>query len=446
MNGFIERPRYVCALGGAVATINALPRAIPILHAAAGCGGNVSMAFNAPSGYLGSGYCGGMALPSSNVFENEIVFGGEERLQQQVEKTLELIDGDLFVVLSGCMVEIIGDNVRSVASRFPNNDKTVLAVETGGFRGNSYTGYELVLKTLFRDFVAPKRTTDERLINLWGIVPAQDPFWKGNLRILKTLLEKLGLRVNTFFGDDENLDSLRGAASASLNVVASTRYGIEAAQLFQESHGVPFITVPFPIGAHGTRRFLETVAAALGITETERESLITREERIYFDYLERVIDIYNDMDLQRYALVVGDANYAPSVTRFLSDDLGWLPELAVVTDMLDDDEKESLSREFGDYRSGLLPRVVFETDASRVLGHFRDPRPAPDAGAYHDPPSPGFIVGSSYEKDLSEELGFPLLTVSYPVTNRVVLDRGYVGFEGGLRLAEDILSMLVGGR
>jgi nitrogenase molybdenum-iron protein beta chain len=446
MNNSIERPRYVCALGGAVATINALPRAIPVLHAAAGCGGNVSMAFNAPSGYLGSGYCGGMALPSSNVFENEIVFGGEERLRQQVEKTLELIDGDLFVVVSGCMVEIIGDNVRSVASRFHNNGKTVLAVESGGFRGTSYSGYELVLKTLFRDFVAPKRTTDERLINLWGIVPAQDPFWKGNLRVLKTLLEKLGLRVNTFFGDGETLVELRDASSAALNVVVSTQYGIEAAKLFQEIHDVPFINTSFPIGAHGTRIFLETVAAALGMAEAERESMIIREERIYFDYLERVIDIYTDMDLQRYALVVGDANYAQAVTRFLSDDLGWLPEMAVVTDILDDDEKESLSREFGDYRSGLVPRVLFETDASRVLGHFRDLRPAPGDGGYHDDLSPGFIVGSSFEKELSEELGFPLLTVSYPVTNRVVLDRGYAGFEGGLRLAEDILSMLVGGR
>lgn len=446
MNNFIERPRYVCALGGAVATINALPRAIPILHAAAGCGGNVSMAFNAPSGYLGSGYCGGMALPSSNVFENEIVFGGEERLQQQIEKTLELIDGELFIVVSGCMVEIIGDNVRSVASRFQNNGKTVLAVETGGFRGNSYDGYELVLKTIFRDFVSPKRTTDDRLINLWGIVPAQDVFWKGNLKTLKTLLEKLGLRVNTFFGDDETVAELREASSAALNVVVSSQYGIEAAKLFQETHGVPFINVPFPIGAHGTRTLLETVATALGIAETERESLITREERTYFDYLERVIDIYNDMDLQRYALVVGDVNYAQAVTRFLSDDLGWLPELAVVTDMLDDEQKEHLSREFGDYRSGLLPRVVFETDTSPVLSHFQDLRPAPDDGGYRDDLSPGFIVGSSFEKELSEELGFPLLTVSYPVTNRVVLDRGYAAFEGGLRLAEDVLSMLVSGR
>ncbi|SDF24757.1 hypothetical protein [Sporomusa acidovorans] len=37
---FIERPRYTCALGGAIATVSALPKAIPILHAPPGCASN----------------------------------------------------------------------------------------------------------------------------------------------------------------------------------------------------------------------------------------------------------------------------------------------------------------------------------------------------------------------------------------------------------------------
>jgi len=446
MNNFIDRPRYVCALGGAVATINALPRAIPILHAAAGCGGNVANAFNAPSGYLGSGYCGGMALPSSNVFEHEIVFGGEEHLAQQIEKTLELIDGDLFVVISGCMVEIIGDNVNSVAGMFRKRGLPVLAVQTGGFRGNSYAGYDLVLKTLFRDFVARSSVTHDRSINLWGIVPAQDVFWKGNLKTLKGLLERLGLRVNTFFGDGESLDQLKDASSAVLNVVVSTNYGIEAARLFEEIHGVPYVSVPFPIGSQATKSLLHTVGSALNIEAAEIDRVIVREEKYYFDYLERVIDIYNDMDLQRYALVVGDANYAPAVTRFLSDDLGWLPELAVITDILDDEQKMRIAAEFTDYQSALAPSVIFDKDTSGVLKHLKNLWPDPVGAGYHDTFSPGFIVGSSFEKDLSEKLGLPLLAVSYPVTNRVVLDRSYAGFEGGLRLAEDILSILVSGR
>lgn len=423
MSRFVDRPRYVCALGGAVATINALSGAVPILHAGAGCGGNIGNAFNGASGHLGSGYCGGMALPSSNVFEREIVFGGEERLTEQIETTLEIIDGDLFVVVSGCMVEIIGDDIRAVAGKFRRAGRPVLAVETGGFKGNSYKGYDLVLKTLFRDFVGENSVKDGKTVNLWGIVPAQDVFWKGNLRGLKSLLEKLGLKVNTFFGDGETLDDLKKVGAAALNIVVSNIYGIEAAELFKEIHGVPYISVPFPIGHYATESFLRSVGNALNLETGVPDELVKEEKKTYFNYLERVIDLDNDMDLQRYAVVVGDANYAPSLTRFLSDDLGWLPELAIITDLLDDGQKGRLALEFVGYHSGIEPRVAFDTDTSGVVNHVNKCRPENDGSGYHDGFNPGFIVGSSFEKDIAETLGMPLLTVSYPVSNRVVLDR-----------------------
>lgn len=84
MSKFVDRPRYGCALGGALSTIRAMPRTIPIIHASAGCGGNLYNAMNAGGGYLGGGYCGGSSLPSSNVVERDIVFGGEERLREQI--------------------------------------------------------------------------------------------------------------------------------------------------------------------------------------------------------------------------------------------------------------------------------------------------------------------------------------------------------------------------
>ena len=49
-------------------------------------------------------------------------------------------------------------------------------------------------------------------------------------------------------------------------------------------------------------------------------------------------------------------------------------------------------------------------------------------------------------EELADEFGFTLLPVSFPVTNRIVLNRGYAGPRGGLTLAEDILGALVAGR
>ena len=144
--------------------------------------------------------------------------------------------------------------------------------------------------------------------------------------------------------------------------------------------------------------------------------------------------------------MVGDSNYAPAVTRFLSDELGWLPELTVITDFLDDIQKKKLLSRFENYESGLSPAVKFDTDTSAVKKYIAEIWPRSHNERYYDALNPTVVVGSVFERDLSAEFGFPLLTVSYPVTNRVVLNRAYAGINGALSIAEDLISILVSGR
>lgn len=446
MSKFIDRPRYACALGGALGTLRAIPRAIPIIHASPGCGHNLQIAINSGAGYLGGGYCGGLSLPSSNVVEKDVVFGGEDRLREQIASTLEIMDGDLYMVLTGCMVEMIGDDLDAVVSEFADSEKPVIAVHTPSFRGNSYTGYELVLDALIHKYITKQVQKTPGAVNVLGIVPAQDVFWEGNLKEIKRLLEKLGLRVNTFFGEGETLEDIRNSGKASLNIVVSDVYGIDAARKFEDIHGILYIVTGFPVGADATAEFMFTVAKALDIDESRVQSVLENEKRIYYDYLERLADIYNDIDLQRYAIVVGDSNYAPAITRFLSDELGWLPKLAVITDFLDETQQQSLVGRFKNYESGLVPSVRFDTDTSSVKKYITEIWPRNRNERYYDSMDPAVLVGSVYERDLASEFGFPLLTVSYPVTNRVVLNRAYAGINGALSIAEDLLSILVSGR
>lgn len=446
MSKFVDRPRYACALGGALGTLRAIPRAIPIIHASAGCGHNLQNAINPGAGYLGGGYCGGLALPSSNVVERDVVFGGEERLREQIATTLEVMDGDLYIVLTGCMVEMIGDDLEAVVSEFEASEKPVIAVHTPSFRGNSYTGYELVLEALIQKYAVKYPAKEPRLVNVLGIVPAQDVFWEGNLKEIKRLLSQLGLTVNTFFGEGETLDNIRNSGKSALNIVVSDIYGLDIAKVFEEVHDIPYIQTGFPIGADATADFLYAVSEALQLDTFLTQAVVEEEKQVYYAYLERLADIYNDIDLQRYAIVVGDANYAPAVSRFLSDELGWLPELTVITDFLDEAQQQALSRRFQNFESGLEPTVKFDTDASSVKKYITEIWPRNRNERYYDAMDPTVLVGSVYERDLAAEFGFPLLTLSYPVTNRVVLNRGYAGTNGALSLTEDLLTILVAGR
>ena len=51
------------------------------------------------------------------------------------------------------------------------------------------------------------------------------------------------------------------------------------------------------------------------------------------------------------------------------------------------------------------------------------------------------ILGAHYEKKLAKELGGLFLAVSWPVNDRLVMNGSYVGYDGGLRLLEDIYSV-----
>jgi nitrogenase molybdenum-iron protein beta chain len=100
---FIEQPRFSCALAGATTTVSAIPRAIPVLHAAPGCAGNTSWTLAGGGGLQTGGYCATLSVPGTNMQENEVVFGGVDRLRKELIHSLDVMDGDLFVVISGCV-------------------------------------------------------------------------------------------------------------------------------------------------------------------------------------------------------------------------------------------------------------------------------------------------------------------------------------------------------
>ncbi|MDR0362474.1 MAG: hypothetical protein LBJ46_07320, partial [Planctomycetota bacterium] len=354
-----ERPRWTCALGGALATAGALPRTIPIMHSGPGCAANFTWTQNGASGLQVAGHCAGLSVPGSNLQESEVVFGGHDRLDEQIRHTVDVMDGDLYFVLTGCVPEVIGDDVESVVAAHASAGVPIIQASTAGFKGDSYFGYEQVLKTLFRKVVKPGVARRDDCVNVWGVPPMMDVFWKGNLAGVRDLLALFGFDANVFFGLDASLEAIESAAGVRLNIILSDAYGVEAAELFRELHGVDFVTVPLPFGAAAAERFLQTIGAALGVDQGEVAAIIEREGRRHYALLEPLLDVYNDMEAQRHAIVIGDANYAFAVADFLADDLGWLPELVVVTDVLSDEKRALLERRRAERGRPAFEQLLF---------------------------------------------------------------------------------------
>jgi nitrogenase molybdenum-iron protein beta chain len=417
---------------------------VPVIHSAMGCGGALGMSSSFSAGYLGAGYCSGYSAPSSASTEKEIIFGGAERLQDQIKSTLELINAQLYVVATSCMTEMIGDDVFGVVSEFSGSNKPVIAINTPSFKGNSYAGYEILLEGIFNQYLPRVQEKEEGLVNIFGLVPAYDPFFRGDLTELARLLSRLGLRVNTFFTPDQSFRNLESAPGAALNILLSPVYGTEFVKHFEEKHGVPCWVTDLPIGAEATDRFLLALGERLDIPEVLVQALIQEENEEYYGYFARAADLFADGDMKYYSVTATNSNYLIPVTSFLQKELGWVGVESFVTDQLKDNQREELEAAYR--KADLEAELVFETDTSRIAKNMAQRFPENRGQRYFDDYSPLYIVGSSLEKAIATKRGVPQLSISYPVYNRLILDRGYAGYRGGLHLFEDLIDVIVSPR
>jgi nitrogenase molybdenum-iron protein beta chain len=432
-------------LGGVLATTGALPRTVPIIHGAQGCGGSLAQGILL-GGYYGTGYAGSGGTPSTNISESEVIFGGEEKLREEIRGVFEVMQGDLFVVSTACMTDIIGDDAKAVVDSLRPLPKPVIFLESGGFKGNSYYGYGRLIEELFLQYIPVSDEKNLKAVNLLGLVPAYDPFFRGDLAELKRILNLLGIEANTFVTSDQTQENLLKAGEASLNIILSQVYGVEAAKTVKESHGIDYLVTDLPIGAKATADFVRLIADRLEIGKNVVEPLLNAEIKNYYSFVDRATDVIADTDFQNYAVVVANATQALPYARYLDNEIGWIPTHVFITDDLDEDQEATVRNAFGQTEFETRPDLVFETDTFKIQQYIEQNTPQFLADEYYPTISPAFVLGSTIERRLSEVLKGNFLSISYPIINRIVISKGYAGFHGGLNLLEDLISTQLAGR
>jgi len=434
---YVEQPRHACTLSGQQ-TVVAIDRAIPIVHGGPGCSSKLFGGQAFFNGFQGSGYAGGNAIVGTNTGENEIIFGGEDRLRGVIDGALKVMDGDLFVVLTGCTADLVGDDTGQVVSEFRKRGVPIAFAQTGGFKGNSYLGHELVIEAIIDQILEPAEEKIPNLVNVWSVVPYQDTFWNGNLRATKELLEGIGLEVNILFGHGAGgLDEWQRVPAAAFNLVLSPWVGLAAAKLLEEKFETPYLHYPIlPIGAVETTKFLREVAEFAQLDTAKVDAYIKEQEDFFYHYLDRSADFFLEMrwDLPDRFINVSDSFYTLGITRFLVNELGLIPGPQFVIDDAPEEFRPFIEETLANLRPKVSAEVTFTHDGGEIIQAIK---------AFKSD-TPPMIIGSSWERTLAKEIGGYQLSVALPVTDRLVLDRGYVGYAGGLRLTEDIFGAVLG--
>jgi nitrogenase molybdenum-iron protein beta chain len=431
MTKILDEPRYVCALG-AMQTVQAISRAIPIIHAGPGCAGKLAGSLAGTTG--DSGYLNPQTYPCTNIGETEIVFGGEGKLHDVIENALKVMDGDLFVVLSGCTTEIVGDDIDQVVSEFEDAEKPVISVATAGFKGTNIQGHEWVVNGIINQYLArrPKGEKITGLVNIWASVPSYDPHWLGNIRELENLVRELGLTPNSIFGEFRGIENLNKVPLAEFNLLISPWVGLENVKLLEQKFGTPYLHYPvLPIGAHETSAFLRAVGNFAGIDVRHTDALIEKHEKEYYFYLERSVDIFfENRTASRMFTTVTDASNALAVSKFLVNDLGLMPNTQYITEGVPEEYQEKIVEYFKDFSYGIEANVVFSTDGYLIHKQIEQ----------EDFSGAPLIIGSIFEKKIARQLEGNFVCISVPIKEKVILHSTYVGYHGGLKLMEDIYT------
>ncbi|MBC2580716.1 nitrogenase component 1 [Clostridium sp. DJ247] len=434
MANVVEQARHVCTLG-AYESVLAINRAIPILHAGPGCGAKLWTTLGLQNGCQGSGYAGGHSIPCTNFSEKEVVFGGTEQLRKVISNTLQVMDGDLFVVLTGCTSDIVGDDVGEVVRNFQKQGNPVVYVETGGFKGSNLEGHELVLDAIIDQYLKPQQGIEKGLVNIWSVVPYQNTFWAGDIEKIKELISSIGLKPNIIFGPEGGIEELNKVPKAEFNLLISPWVGLKNVIHLKEKFGTPYLHYPvLPIGPTETSKFLKTVAEFAGIKETVVDEVIKKQENRYYYYIERASDVLLETRLMPIRFTtIADSIYSLGISRFLINDLGLLPETQFITDNASEEYRQNISEEFKKFVDNITAEVIFTNDGGDIRERLKSMK-------FRSRP---LIIGSAWDRAMGRELKAYQLSVSTPISDRMVLSRSYVGYEGALRLTEDIYSVVL---
>jgi nitrogenase molybdenum-cofactor synthesis protein NifE len=261
-----------CAFDGAMIALVPITDAAHLVHGPIACAGN-------SWGSRGSFSSGPMLYKmgfTTDLTENDVIFGGEKKLYQAILEIHKRYNPKAIFVYATCVTALIGDDMEAVCKVAAQKLGTpVVPVIAPGFIGSKNLGNRFGGEALL-DYVVgtaePEYTTpfDINLIGeyniageMWGVLP---------------LFKKLGIRVLSKITGDARYEEICHAHRAKLNVMICSRALLNMARKMEERYGIPYIEESF-YGIDDMNRCLRTIAAKLGDADLQArtEKLIAEE-------------------------------------------------------------------------------------------------------------------------------------------------------------------------
>jgi len=389
-----------CKLFGVIRGVLGIKGAIPLIHGPIGCYYHIKYLLSMRSSRP-------VRILSTEMDQNDVVFGSEDKLHQKIFEVDEKYSPQLIAVLTSCASSIIGENIDNVIEKAKNNvNANLLTISSGGFEGSQIEGYIECLTVLIdlMDEPVEKVNTNNGLVNLIGQ-------YRGgpDLKIIKEYFDKLGIKLNCVLISGCTLHEIKKVPEASLNISMCEASGVEPCELMENRFNIPFLHENLPLGVNATANYLQEICKKL-----DKEYIFAEDE----ERAERELKAYIPYLTNKKAVIVAGATRAIALTDFLSE-LGMEPVIICL----------DFEGKYTDFKLDKIikmrkinPVILKQPDYLEILHETKKLKP-------------DIIFGGMGEIGLSAELGIPLIDVMHG-------QELTFGFEGAIRLAKKIRETL----
>ena len=219
---------------------------------------------------------------STDMQEQDIIFGGEKKLEAAIQEAYDLFHPKSIAVFATCPVGLIGDDIHNVARLMKEKfgDCNVYAFSCEGYKGVSQSaGHHIANNQVFRHIVGENDEVKEGRfkINLLGEYNIGGDGFE-----IDRIFAKCGITCLATFSGNSTYDQFASSHTADLNAVMCHRSINYVADMLETKYGIPWLKVNF-IGAESTAKSLRKIAAYF-----EDQELIDRVEEVIAEEMPEV--------------------------------------------------------------------------------------------------------------------------------------------------------------
>ena len=214
---------------------------------------------------------------STDMQDENIVFGGEEKLKLAIREAYELFKPKAISIFSTCPVGLNSADEHSVAREMKAElGINVFGFSCEGYRGVSQSaGHHIANNGIFKHVVGneDRERTGKFQVNLLGEYNIG-----GDAFEIERIFEEIGVTLISTYSGNSTVDSFAYSHTADLNMVMCHRSINYIAEMMEEKFGIPWVKVNF-IGAESTAKSLRKMAEYFDDDELKAkvEKVIERE-------------------------------------------------------------------------------------------------------------------------------------------------------------------------